>query len=91
MGYNNRRAVVITVILLVVLIGVVSCIVIKSKPSGPAAPVSTVEPLETEDCDDEDRAKKQVEECGLGVLIPTAKKTPTKPVVTPPRPRNTRR
>lgn len=46
------------------------------------APQTTVTPVvqETEDCDDEDRAKRQVEECGIGVLIDPRKST--KPVVT---------
>ena len=48
------------------------------------APQTTVTPVvqETEDCDDEDRAKRQVEECGIGVLLDPGKKS-TAPVVKP--------
>jgi hypothetical protein len=42
-----------------------------------------------EDCDHEDRAKKQWTECGLGVLVPTGK-APTKAPVKTPAPRRTR-
>lgn len=104
MGYNNRRGVVITVIALMVLIGVVSCIVIQSKPSGTPAPTSTeqveeVDVVEDDDfiCEWDDHPKEP--EC-IGKTVPPkpgtvntrpAGVTTTKPVVTPPKPRNTRR
>lgn len=46
------------------------------------APRTTVTPVvqETKDCDDEDRANREVEDCGIGVLIDPRKST--KPVVT---------
>lgn len=46
------------------------------------APQTTVTPVvqETKDCDDEDRANREIEDCGIGVLLDPGKST--KPVAT---------
>ena len=95
MNYGNRRPVVITLGALVLLIIVVSCIVVRSRPSGTPAPTSTeqVKIIEDDDfiCEPDDHPNEP--EC-RGVrktTAPAVVKPTTKPVVTPPRPRNTRR
>lgn len=47
------------------------------------APMSTSQVEDREDCDDEDRREKDVEECGLGVLLDPGKKSAATPVRTP--------
>lgn len=77
-------------VLAVLTIAVCASCVRRTTPT----PVSTVEPVEVEDCDDEDRAKKQWWECGPGVLKPSTKpviKSPAPPAGPVPLPRRTRR
>lgn len=72
---------------MIVLIIIVSCIVLNTKRVT-TTPVPAQQ-VEQEDCDAEDRAKKQWWECGPGVLDP--KKSPKPAVANTPKSKVTKR
>lgn len=79
---SNRTKVILVAVGILAMVGLLFLCSAMFRGNAAPAPQTTVTPVvqETEDCDDDDRAKRQVEECGIGVLIDPRKST--KPVAT---------
>lgn len=78
---SRGMRIVLIAVTIGILIGMIFlCTAMFSSNKGAPIPATTPVVEETEDCDEEDRAKKQVDECGIGVLIDPRKST--KPAVT---------
>ena len=79
---RGKLILLIVAAVLVALGTIFVCTAMFSSNKGAPVPASTPVVEETSDCDDEDKAKRDVQDCGIGVLINPGKKT-TAPVVKP--------
>lgn len=75
---NQRTRIGLIVTAVGAVIGLIFlCMTVIPRNSGSPVPAPSVsiepEPQETEDCDKEDRAKREWEECGFGVLLEPGK------------------
>lgn len=96
MGKGMKIALLVAGLLTMIVV-IFLCTAMFSSNKGAPVPASTQQ-MEQEDCDAEDRRNKEVEDCGIGVLLDPGKKTTapavkptTKPPVTRCTPTRTRR
>jgi hypothetical protein len=95
---KGMKITLLVVGLLTAIVVIFLCSAMFSSNKGAPVPASTPVVEQTEDCDKGDRAKRDVEDCGIGVLLDPGKKTTapavkptTKPAVTRCTPTRTRR
>ncbi len=95
---NRMRIALLVAGLLTMIVVIFLCTAMFSSNKGAPVPASTPVVEQTEDCEKGDRAKRDVEDCGIGVLLEPGNKTTapavkptTKPPVTRCTPTRTRR
>lgn len=82
MGSKSRNLLIMAAVFAAVIM-IIGCIFVLPRMAASPAPQPT-EVIETEDCDDEDKAKRDWIDCGIGVLKPSKKPSIKAPAVPAP-------